>query len=139
MSLYNANGQINLTTVAGTSYTGLYSASGSWNIVLNTASTWQGMYHPCGALNAVVVFSLPANYYASNGSLNVWYDGSNYHPLQPTGPAGTISPQQVFVGIRADSTIITADRNSYTADETTTVDTIRLTVDYTSMTADYSR
>lgn len=139
MSLYDANGRINLTTVTGSAYTGLYAGDGSYNIVLNDGSVYQGLHNPCGAYNAVLISSLPANWYAPNGSMNVWYDGTTYHPLVPTGPSGTITPVSPFTGIRADSTIVTADRNSITADETTTVDSMRLTVDYVSLTADYSR
>ena len=91
MTLYNANGQINLTSVAGTSYTGLYAADGSWNIVINTATSWQGLQHPCGALNAFVVTDPSAGFYAANGSMNVLSNGSGgYNPPNPPGPLSNL-------------------------------------------------
>lgn len=48
MSIYNADGKINITEVDGSSYTGLYAADGSINVVLDDGVNF-GLYHPCGA------------------------------------------------------------------------------------------
>lgn len=48
MSLFNADGKVNVTVVAGTSYTGLYAADGSINVVVDDTSHF-GVIHPCGA------------------------------------------------------------------------------------------
>lgn len=71
MALYDANNQIILTEVDGSSYTGLYAADGSYNIVINNRSTYKGLYHPCGAYNAVVYSSGIKSYYAPNGSVYI--------------------------------------------------------------------
>lgn len=84
MSLYNASGTINLTSVSGSSYTGLSAIDGSWNIVINTSTIPVGLYHPCGALNAVVVTDPSSGYYNINGSMNVISNGSGgYNPVYP--------------------------------------------------------
>ena len=86
MSLYNTDGQINLTAVDGSSYTGLYAVDVSFNIVINDGSTYTGLFHPCGALNAVVVTDPYAGYFASNGSVNVIVNSSGgYSPVVPAG------------------------------------------------------
>ena len=90
MSLYNADGQINLTVVPGTSFTGIYATDGSWNIVINDGSTNKGYYHPCGAINAVVVTDPSSPYYASNGSVNVIANNfGSYGFLTPNGGASS--------------------------------------------------
>lgn len=69
--IYNANGQIKLTIVNGSSYTGLTAADGSLNAVSNTSTSSVGLMHPCGAYNAVTVTNTSSPYYNPNGSLNV--------------------------------------------------------------------
>ena len=64
MSLYDANGDINTTEVAGSAVTGLYAADGSLNIVTDDG-TYTGLYHPCGALR---VTTGSASMYAADGS-----------------------------------------------------------------------
>lgn len=108
--LYNSNGQINLTVVAGTTYTGLYSADGCWNVVLTTENTTiKGRYAPCGAFWATVTDSYSASYYAADGSMNIIAnsDGS-FSPVQPNG--------QVLSFVRADTTKVTSDSTIITAD-----------------------
>lgn len=88
--LYNADGQINLTVVDGTSYTGLYSPDGTWNIVINDGSVYKGYYHPCGAVN-VVVNNSATTAQAPNGSLYVktQTDGVGYTPVTSPGIPGS--------------------------------------------------
>lgn len=88
MALYNANGQIALTQVNGSSYTGRQAADGSWNIVINDGVTggYRGLMHPCGAINAVVVTDASASFYAANGSMNVISNAfGGYSSIQPQG------------------------------------------------------
>lgn len=100
MTIYNSDGQINLTVVPGSSYTGLYAADGSYNIVINDGSAIKGYYHPCGAINAVIN-ETTRQAYAPNGSMNIktQSDGVGYTfssasvgpstiPSFPTGAAG---------------------------------------------------
>lgn len=93
MTLYNTNGQIRLTSVPGTSLTGLYAADGSYNIVLNTNTTqWLGLQHPCGAYNAVVVTN-PISFYNANGSLNVIQNSdTSYSSAFPAGFSSSTPP-----------------------------------------------
>lgn len=98
MALYNADGQINLTAVDGSSYTGLYAADGSINIVLNDGSAWTGRYHPCGAWNAVVVSDSSTSAINSNGSLNVISNSfGGYSPLTPLGGVRVSNAPLIFV------------------------------------------
>jgi hypothetical protein len=84
--LYNSNGQIKITTVTGSSYTGLYAADGSWNVVINDGSAYKGLYHPCGAYNAVVTTNPHDSSLAKNGSLNICLNISGgYSPVEPNG------------------------------------------------------
>jgi lysophospholipase L1-like esterase len=84
---YNANGQLILTSVPGTSYTGLYAADGSFNAVLTTENTtWKGLHHPCGAYWGTVVSSpsSPVSYYAKDGSMNITQNSdSSYSTFFP--------------------------------------------------------
>jgi hypothetical protein len=70
VSLYNSEGQIVITQVDGTSYTGLYAADGTYNAVVNDTPP-AGLYHPCGALNAVSVADTSGGFYAPSGAVNV--------------------------------------------------------------------
>lgn len=93
MPLYNSQGQINTTSVAGSAFTGVYAADGSYNIVINNNSVFMGLYHPCGAYNAVVVTDPGAPFYSANGSMNVIANGaspSGYSPVIPGGNLGWV-------------------------------------------------
>lgn len=81
MSLFNTDGQINLTVVTGSTYTGAQAPDGSYYIVLNDGSTYTGLKHPCGALNAVVTLN-NSQAIAPNGSMYVvgQTDGIGYTP-----------------------------------------------------------
>ena len=48
MSLFNADGKVNVTQVDGSTYTGVYAADGSYNVVVDDVSNF-GVMHPCGA------------------------------------------------------------------------------------------
>jgi len=86
LSLYNADGQINTTQVAGNAITGSRAPDGSYNIVINASGSYQGLHHPCGAYNAVVVTDPSSNYYAANGSMNVIANNfGGYSPMSPSG------------------------------------------------------
>jgi hypothetical protein len=70
MTLYNASGQINLTSVLGTSYVGLYAADGSINAVFDDAAH-TGLYHPSGAIrvnssNGVTTYDASGAYYINH-------------------------------------------------------------------------
>lgn len=80
MSLYNANGQITLTPVVGSSITGLSAADGSYNVVLTTENTTiKGLHHPCGAYWGTV--SSTQTFYAPDGSMNITSNGDGtYSP-----------------------------------------------------------
>jgi hypothetical protein len=71
VSLYNGDGQIVITQVDGTSYTGLYAADGSYNAVVNNETPLPGLYHPCGALNASSVDDTVTSFYSPTGGVNV--------------------------------------------------------------------
>lgn len=71
MSLFAADGSLNVSVVDGTTLTGLYAANGSINVVLASGSNFLGAYHPCGAWWVTLVTSGTVSYYAPNGSLNV--------------------------------------------------------------------
>lgn len=84
---YNANGQLMLTVVPGTSLTGLYAADGSYNVVLTTENTtWKGLQHPCGAYWGTVIPAPTNSYYAIDGSMNIVQNSNfTYSPLNPIG------------------------------------------------------
>ena len=85
MSLYNLNGQINITSVPGTSFTGLQALDGSYNGVITSGTTWVGLQHKCGAYNIAVV-TTPTTYQSSTGALNVVLNGDGtYSPMNPGG------------------------------------------------------
>jgi hypothetical protein len=87
MALYNADGQMNLTVVSGSSYTGAQAPDGSYYIVLNDGSTYTGARHACGAMNAVVSTSAGATTHP-NGSMYVVVqeDGVGYTPASSSNP-----------------------------------------------------
>lgn len=82
MARYNADGEINLTSVVGNTRTGLQAADGSMNIVINNGSSYTGLMHACGAMNAVVTTSRAVSS-APNGSMYVILqtDGVGYTPV----------------------------------------------------------
>lgn len=87
---YNADGQIILTEVDGSSYTGLYAADGSWNVVINDGSAYAGRYHPCGAYNAVVTTNPSAGSTAPNGSIYIISNTfGGYSPVGSYSAQGT--------------------------------------------------
>lgn len=108
MSLYGANGQINTTSVAGSSYTGLYAADGSYNIVINDGTALKGLHHPCGAFNAVITTNSAAGFYAPNGSMNVIANGSSPSGYSPVQPAGGVSTGNLQINWVAEGDSITA-------------------------------
>jgi len=85
VGLYNADGNINLTSVTGATRTGLFAANGSWNIVINDGTQRTGLYHACGAFNAVVTTNISSGYYAPNGSMYVMSDGAGGYILNVRG------------------------------------------------------
>lgn len=79
MTLYNADGQRQITIVSGSSYTGLYAVDGSWNGVLDTTpAVLKGAQHPCGALNVQVTTDPGSVTYAPNGSRFVIASSNGY-------------------------------------------------------------
>lgn len=77
MSLYATDGSINVTVVAGSSYTGLYAADGSYNVIASSGSTYVGLFHPCGALYVTPVTDTTFYAaYAPDGSLYVTNTGA---------------------------------------------------------------
>ena len=83
MSLYAADGSINVTIVDGSTYTGLYAPDGSWNVITDGS---QGLYHPCGAYRVTIVSgSEYTGIQAADGSWNAVVAESDglqggYHP-----------------------------------------------------------
>lgn len=73
MSVYQADGRVNVTVVSGLAVTGLYAADGSWNVIAvpDSNTSFVGAYHPCGALWVSVRVSDGYGGYANNGSLYV--------------------------------------------------------------------
>lgn len=71
MSLYAADGSLNVTVVDGSTLTGLYAADGSINVVETDGSSYVGAYAPCGAWNVYLVTNELVGYYAPNGAMNV--------------------------------------------------------------------
>lgn len=82
MARYNADGEVNLTSVVGNTRVGLHAADGTMNIVINDGTTRTGLYHACGAMNAVITTSRAAAS-APNGSMYVILqtDGVGYTPV----------------------------------------------------------
>ncbi|MDE2102797.1 MAG: hypothetical protein KGL39_36470 [Patescibacteria group bacterium] len=76
MSLYAADGSINVTVVAGTAWTGVFAQDGSLNVIHDT--TYFGVYHPCGALRYTKQTTPQPSIYAADGSINV--SASPYQP-----------------------------------------------------------
>lgn len=112
MSLYNADGQINLTVVNGSSYTGLYAADGSWNIVLNDGTTIKGYYHPCGAINAVVTTDPSSGSTSPNGSMYVISNSfGGYTPV--TSPGQIPTPPSNFLFLTDTDGAYLIDTDSY--------------------------
>lgn len=110
--IYNSNGQVRLTIVNGSSYTGLYASDGSWNVVLTTENTtWKGIHNPCGAFWGTITTNPASPFYAIDGSLNIIENIDNsFSPVQPLGKGFDT------VSYKADTTFITADNSNMTAD-----------------------
>lgn len=74
MGYYAADGSMNVTVVAGSSYTGLHAADGSINVILAPGGSYVGAYHPCGAYYVTVAPAAPTRpnpIKAPDGSMNV--------------------------------------------------------------------
>lgn len=84
---YNTLGQLKLTVVPGTSYTGLYAVDGSQNVVLTTENTtWKGSQHPCGAYWGTLVTTPVLMAYAIDGSNYIVQNSDfSYALLKPQG------------------------------------------------------
>lgn len=115
MTLYGANGQINTTSVAGSSYTGLYAADGSYNIVTNTSSSYVGLHHACGAYNAFVVTNPSSNFYAANGSMNVIANSNSPSGFSPVQPIGVPSSNVLWTPLNDTGLVEWWDANSLSA------------------------
>lgn len=77
--LYSADGELRITIVPGTSFTGLYAVDGSINcVVVQSSATPQGLYHACGAMRVVEATS-EYGVYAPNGAFYV--SGASYSIL----------------------------------------------------------
>lgn len=66
MTLFNADGKVNVTEVDGNTYTGVYAADGSYNVVVDDLSHF-GVMHPCGAYRVNSADGL--TYYDSTGAI----------------------------------------------------------------------
>jgi hypothetical protein len=53
MSLYAADGSLNITVVSGSTYVGRYAPDGSMNVVVSNGSTYTGLHHPSGAMYVI--------------------------------------------------------------------------------------
>lgn len=98
MSLYNADGQEQVTIISGTTFTGLYAADGSKNGVIAPAVTGLiGSYHPCGAYWVTVTTNPSAGPYAPDGSRYI-IGSSNGFAL--TGnPSDAVPANKSFFGV----------------------------------------
>lgn len=145
MALFNADGQINLTTTTGSTYTGAQAADGSYYIVINDGSTYTGIRHRCGALNAVVNENTSAVQHP-NGSIYVktQLDGVGYTPSTFLGGASNLPAAPVLA---MDPAWTTADNTpDFIADFDDTVaagDSFRLQIqasggDWSSLLSDTS-
>jgi len=80
---YNVAGNQILTSVPGSSYTGIQNVNGSTNVVLTAENTTiKGANHPCGALwGTVVTAGTVSSMYAKDGSMNIILNGdATYSP-----------------------------------------------------------
>lgn len=113
MSLYNADGQQQVTIVSGATYTGLYTIDGQFNGVLAPAPTIPiGSQHPCGALWVTLTTNPSAGAYAP--------DGSRYIIASSNGFAlATGSGRSTFPGSSVDLNFATG--NYYGSSALTTV------------------
>lgn len=88
MSLYNADGKVNVTQVNGSTWTGLYASDGSINVVVDDAAHY-GVFHPCGAyrLNSSISGT---SYYDTTGAIyaNMLF-GVGADPADISGGAST--------------------------------------------------
>lgn len=95
MSLYASDGSLNVSVVAGSSYTGLYAADGSLNVIASPG-TYVGIYHPCGALYVTPVTDTSLHsYYAPDGSMYVTNTGM---PRKDQGQPVTVVSGSLFGG-----------------------------------------
>lgn len=94
MSLYATDGSINVTVVAGSSFTGLYAADGSINVIASSGGSFVGLHHPCGALYVTPITSTSFSpIYAVDGSLNVTNTGM---PSKDQGQPVTVVSGSLF-------------------------------------------
>lgn len=95
MSLYASDGSLNVSVVAGSSYTGLYAADGSLNVIASPG-TYVGLKHPCGALYVTPVTNTTFRpSYAPDGSLYVTNTGM---PGKDQGQPVTVVSGSLFGG-----------------------------------------
>lgn len=79
MSVYAADGSINITIVDGATRVGRYAPDGSWYAVVDP--TPRGLNNPCGALNITEATGTdPVSVYSPKGFLRV-----STSPYTPTG------------------------------------------------------
>lgn len=74
MALYAADGSLNITVIAGGTYTGLYAANGSMNVKISPGGFQVGIYSPEGACYVTVIpssFTLPLPFNAPDGSMYI--------------------------------------------------------------------
>lgn len=101
---YASDGSLNVTVVAGSSYTGIYAFDGSINVILSPGNTYVGAYHPCGAWwisnsTPPSVGALPIR--APDGSLYVSISPYTYGTQKVTVVSGSIGSEDYLLG--ADS------------------------------------
>lgn len=94
MSYYATDGSMNVTVVAGSSYTGIYAADGSINVIASPGSTYVGLYHPCGAYYVTPVTDTTIRpLIAPDGSLYVTNTGM---PRKDQGQPVTVVSGSLF-------------------------------------------
>lgn len=104
MSLYNTDGQRQVTIVTGSTYTGIQAIDGSYNGVLNDGTGILGLYHPCGAYNVTLATNPNSLVQATNGSLCIIPSINGY--ALAGGPASS------FISIPLFSAAIARVQNS---------------------------
>lgn len=92
--IYASDGSLNVSVVAGTSYTGEYASDGSLNVIAAPGGSYVGAYHACGALYVTPVTD--SNFHtlrAVDGSLNVTNTGM---PSKNQGQPVTVVSGSLF-------------------------------------------
>lgn len=104
MSLYAADGSLNISVVSGSSYTGVYAADGSLNVVKAPGGSYVGAYHPCGALYVTVSPGTFVGIRAPDGSLYVqtntavWDSGQRVTVVSGSLVGGGFTPTYYIYG-----------------------------------------